>query len=143
MGRIENRNGKNYLICCLYRRPSSDFYAFNDYLNELLSFPAVSHTHVFILNDFNINLLNYTLHTATNNYVNTLSSKQFFPYVIHPSLLSETSSTLIDNMFSNITDNETIRGKILTHITYHFPQFLIVKYARFRNLLQKSTLLFS
>ena len=43
--------------------------------------------------------------------------------------ISAHSSTLIDNIFSNITDNETISGKILTQITDHFPKFLIVKHA--------------
>ena len=28
---IENRNSKNYLICCLYPHPSSDLDKFNDY----------------------------------------------------------------------------------------------------------------
>ena len=84
--------------------------------------------NVFILGDFNINLLNYNSSTAIANYVNFLFSKQFLPYIIHPSRVSAHSSTLIDNIFSNITDNETISGNILTQITDHFPQFLIVKH---------------
>ena len=51
------------------------------------------------------------------------------PYIVHPSRISAHSSTLIDNIFSNITDNETISGNILTQITDHFPQFLVVKHA--------------
>ena len=58
------------------------------------------------------------------------------PYIIHPSRVSAHSATLIDNIFSNITDNETISGNILTQITDHFPQFLIVKRAEmtYKNL---------
>ena len=84
---------------------------------------------VFILGDFNINLLNYNSSIPITNYVNFLFSKQFLPYIIPPSRVSTHSSSLIDNILSNITGNETISGNILTQITDHFPQFLIVKYA--------------
>ena len=63
------------------------------------------------------------------NYVNFPFSKQFLPYIIHPSRVSAHSSSLIDIILSNITDNETISRNILTQITDYFPQFLIVKHA--------------
>ena len=94
-----------------------------------MSNPAVFNKHVFILEDFNINLLNYNSSTPITNYVNFLFSKQFLPYIIHPSRVSAHSSSLIDNIFSNITDTKTISGNILTQITDNFPQFLIVKHA--------------
>ena len=125
---VDNKQGKNYLFCCVYRHPTSTFDTFNEYLQQVLSNPAVFNKNVFILGDFNINLLNYNSSTAIANYVNFLFSKQFLPYIIHPSRVSAHSSTLIDNIFSNITDNETISGNILTQITDHFPQFLIVKH---------------
>ena len=126
---VENKNGKNYLFCCVYRHPGSTFDTFSEYLQETLSSPAVFNKHVFILGDFNINLLNYNSSTPITNYVNFLFSKQFLPYIIHPSRVSAHSSSPIDNIFSNITDTETISGNILTQITDHFPQFLIVKHA--------------
>ena len=69
--------------------------------------------------------------------INFLFSTQFLAYIIHPSRVSENSSTLIDNVFSNISDNERVSGSILTNITDHFPQFLIVKHATisYKNLL--------
>ena len=96
----------------------------------------MSNKQVFILGDFNINLLNYNSCTPITNYVNFFFSKQFLPYIIHPSRVSAHSATLIDNIFSSITDNDTISGNILTQITGHFPQFLIVKRAEmtYKNL---------
>ena len=126
---VENKQGKNYLFSCIYRHPTLSFDTFNEYLQETLSNPAVFNKHVFILGDFNINLFNYNSSTPITNYVNFLFSQQFLPYIIHPSRVSAHSSTLIDNIFSNITDNETLSGNILTKITDHFPQFLIVKHA--------------
>ena len=116
-------------MCCTYRHPNSAIDTFCDYLQEILSNPAVSNKQIFILDDFNINLLNYNSNTPTTNFVNLLFSKQFLPYIIHPSRVSGNTSTLIDNIFSNITDNETLSGNIMTQISDHFPQFLIVKHA--------------
>ena len=86
---VENRIGKNYLLCCLYRHPSSDLDNFSECLHEVLSIPAVSNKQVFILGDFNVNLLNCHSHTETTNYVNFLFSKQFLPYIVHPSRVSK------------------------------------------------------
>ena len=124
----ENNNGKNYLFCCAYHHPSSDIETFTEYLQVTLSHPSVFNKQVFILGDFNIDLLNYSSHTPTTNYVNFFFSKQFLPYIIHPSRVSGKSFTLLDNIFANISNNESISGNIMTQITDHFPQFLSVKH---------------
>ena len=126
---VENKDSKPYLFCCVYRHPSSTLDTFTEYLQGILSNSAVCNKQVFILGDFNSNLLNYKSSTPITNYGNFLLSKQFVPYIVHPSRISAHSSTLIDNIFSNITDNETISGNNLTQITDHFPQFLVVKHA--------------
>ena len=126
---VENKNGKNYLFCCVYRHPNSNLDNFNEFLQESLSNPTVSNKQTFILGDFNVDLLNYNSHTAKTNYANLFFSAQFLPYIIHPSRVSDNSSTLIDNIFANILQCETVSGNILTQITDHFPQFLILKHA--------------
>ena len=126
---VDNKTEKNYLFCCAYHHPNSSISTFNDYLQEILSLPSVCSKQIFILGDFNINLLNYDTNIQTTNFVNFLFCKQFLPYIVHPTRVTEHSSTLIDNIFSNTTHNETLSGNILTQITDHFPQFLIVKHA--------------
>ena len=117
---------KNFLFCCLYRHPNSNPDNLSIYLQEVLSNPAVSNKQIFLLGDFNFDLLNYDSHTATGEFVNLLLSKQFLPYIVHPTRVSDNSSTIIDNIFANVLDQETVSGNILTQITDHFPQFLIV-----------------
>lgn len=58
----------------------------------------------------------------------SFSQSNFF-HTLHIHLGCLNSSTLIDNIFTNISDQETVSGNILTQITNHFPQFLIIKHA--------------
>ena len=78
------------------------------------------------MGDFNLNLLNYESHSDTNDFINTMVSHYLLPYVLHPTRVTDHSSTVIDNIFSNITDFDTKSGNILCDISDHFPQILIV-----------------
>ena len=79
------------------------------------------------MGDFNFDLLQYETHNLTNDFISTVTSNSFIPYVLQPTRVKDHSSTVIDNIFSNITDFETISGNITTMIADLFAQFLIVK----------------
>ena len=66
-------------------------------------------------------------HTATCDFVSLLLSQHYLPYIIHPTRVSAHSSTIIDNIFSNVCNLDTKSGNILTQIADHFPQFFIVR----------------
>ena len=75
------------------------------------------------MGDFNNNLLNYDSNTATDEFMNFMVSQHLLPYILHPTRITNHSSTIIDNIFTNNTDYETIRGNILTLITvYHIRE---------------------
>ena len=97
--KVDNKTEKNYLFCSAYRQPNSSISTFDEYLQEILSLPSVCSKQVFILGDFNSNLLDYNSNTLTRNFVTFLFSKQGLPYIVHPTRLTEHSSTLIDNVF--------------------------------------------
>ena len=79
------------------------------------------------MGDYNINLLNYNTHPATANFLDELSANNFLPYIIHPTRHTVSSSTIIDNIFSNVVDTRTESGNILTQITNHFPQIMLMR----------------
>ena len=54
-------------------------------------------------------------------------SQYLLPHILHPTRITDHSSTIIDNIFTNNTDYETISSNILTLITDHFPLFIILK----------------
>ena len=79
------------------------------------------------MGDFNTDLLQYDLHSYTNDFVNSMISHSFLPYILQPSRVTDHSATIIDNIFSNITDFETLSGNITALVNDHFAQFLLIK----------------
>ena len=101
----------------------------DDYLNEFLDKLSKENKTIYLLGGFNINLLNYGLHPATNEFLVSLSSHYFLPHILQPSRVTTNSKTLIDNIFSNIAvPNITFSNLTvpLYQTTFHnFLQLLI------------------
>ena len=96
------------------------------YLNNLLDKVSKEQKSVFLLGDFNVNLLNYNDHNPTNEFLDSLASNSFVPYILQPTRLTSHSKTLIDNIFCNIISPEAISGNLILTISDHLPQFMIV-----------------
>ena len=82
---------------------------------------------LFIMGDFNINLYNYCSHTGANDFINFMVSNYLLPHILHPTRITDHSATIIDNIFSNNCELDTLSGNLLSQISDHFPQFLIIK----------------
>ena len=66
---IVNKNKKNILIGCIYRHPSMDLTEFNDnFLNPLMEKVAAEDKRLFLISDFNIDLLKVDMDTPTTNF---------------------------------------------------------------------------
>ena len=94
---------------------------------------------VFLLGDFNINLLNYNDHQPTNEFLDSLASNSFVPYILQLTRITSHSKTLTENIFSNRISHEVISGNI-TAISDHLPQFLFVPNVLSKNSCQKSNI---
>ena len=123
---IKNKKSQNVLCCCAYRRPNTEVEKFNDYIDKVMQKISKENKLIFCMGDFNVNLLNYNLHSHTNDFINTMISHYLLPHILHPTRVTDHSATVIDNIFSNNTVHESVSGNIMTHISDHFPQFIIL-----------------
>ena len=80
-----------------------------------------------MMGDFNINLLKYQSHPERNDFINLVVSHYLLPRILHPTRVTDHSATIIDNIFSNNVEPDTVGGNILSQIADHFTQFLIIK----------------
>ena len=100
-----------------------DVLEFIHHLNQMLEKVSKEEKQIFLLGDFNINLLNYNTLQPTNDFLDSLASTTI-PYILQPTRLTSHSKTLIDNIFSNILSTEVISGNLTATISDHLPQFL-------------------
>ena len=100
---------------------------FNDnYSSVLLDKISKENKSVLLIRDFNVDLLKYDEHAPTNEFLDSLSSHMFLPHIVQPTRISNTSKTLIDNIFPNIDTPSSISGNLTASILDHLPRFLIL-----------------
>ena len=97
-----------------------------NYLNKLLENTSKEQKSIFLLGDFNVNLLNYNEHNETNEFLDSLTSNSCIPLILQPDRITSHSNTLIDNIFSNVVDPDIISGNLTATISDHLPQFAII-----------------
>ena len=68
-----------------------------------------------------------------------LCSYGFLPYILHPTRVTESTATVIDNIFSNATNfQEAISGNLTLPISDHLAQFLIIPEENEKTFLKQS-----
>ena len=116
---ITNPKKSNVVIGCLYKHPNMDVLDFkNSYLSQIFEFVSKERKH-----DFNINLLNYNDHQPANDFLDSLASNSFIPYILHPTRITSHLKTLTDNIFSNFISPEIISDNITVTISDHLHQY--------------------
>ena len=83
---IKNRKGKNCLCGCAYRHPNTDSNNFLEYLEKTFAKINKNKYDIFLMGDFNIDLLQYDSHNQTNAFINCMVSHSFLPYIHQPSI---------------------------------------------------------
>ena len=111
----------------------------DDYLNELLDKLSKENKTIFLLGDFNINLLNYDIHPPTNEFLDSLSSHYFLPHILQSSMITTNSKTLTD-IFSNMAVPNMISGNLTASISDHLPKFLVAPNIFFNASCPKSSI---
>ena len=125
---------KSVIVGCIYRPPdkssnadgSNRLKSFIEEMTLLISSLNETKKDVYIMGDFNIDLLHYNTHQLTTEFVNMMMSGSFMPLINHPTRVSEDSATIIDNIFSNcIQHDQLVKGILPTDVSDHFSLFAV------------------
>ena len=99
---IINPGKKNTITGCIYRHPSMDVKEFNEeILNPLMEKLSLENKNIYLIGDFNIDLMKTEFDVTTSQFFDTMSTNLFVPHITYPTRITTTTSTLIDNIFSN------------------------------------------
>ena len=128
---------KNIVIGVIYRPPNSDLVTFTDTMKNIVEIIRQEYKICYLMGDYNINLLNVDSHQLTSDFNDTLFSNGFVPLITRPTRVTSNSATLIDNIFTNQLNNNSINhvmsGILLTDISDHYPIFHIKKCGKLRR----------
>ena len=125
--RSQFNSEKNIVIGTIYRKPDSDICKFVEMLSVILDKLSKENKLVYLLGDYNLNLLNAESHSLTSEFIEMMYSHHFFPLISRPTRITQNSATLIDNIFTNnVCDVESsLNGILVTDISDHFLVFHI------------------
>ena len=102
----------------------------NDELNdEYLKLPSeklIRENKVILLGHFNIDLLKCGSNINVSDFLDITYSTNLLPNINSPTRLTSCSQTLIDNIFSNVINDESIAGNLTSPIPDHQAQLLIM-----------------
>ena len=123
---ILNKKQKNMIIGCVYNHPKHEVSDLtNNYIMSLLDKLSNENKDIMIMGDFNINLINYNDDKNTGNFLDTMFSQSFLPYIETPTRITRSTKTLIDKINYNKPLNNIISGNLSSIIYDHLIQFLI------------------
>ena len=81
---------------------------------------------VVLLGDFNADLLKYEHDEEVADFLDAMYSKLLLPNISSLTGITSTSSTLTDNIFTNDYNNTITSGNLVTTLSYHLTQILII-----------------
>ena len=118
---------KNIVIGVIYRIPNTNMMNFNTTLASVLEQLRMENKLVYLMGDYNIDLFNSETHDLTNAFVDVMYCNEFLPLISRPTRITNSSVTLIDNIFTNNHDNLncSLSGILVADVSDHFPIFHI------------------
>ena len=97
---IQYKHSKPIIVGVIYRPntlPRADLDLFISNLLEIQSKISNENKISYLMGDYNINLLNFGIHSKTNEFIDDVISQGFLPYILKPTRVTDTSATLTDH----------------------------------------------
>lgn len=121
--------GYSLLICCIYRPPGDEnSSAFFSLLSETLDILTNKYSKYSFLvcGDFNFDI-SQTKNRLVMEFLDIFKTNNLMATVHEATRVTEHSSTIIDNIFTNLQDNECTTQIVTTSLSDHHGQMCAVK----------------
>ena len=96
-------------------------------MNDILVKLESERRDVYIMGDFNIDLLNYNTHCKTTDFLDLMFSFNMYPLISKPTRITSYKASLIDNIFTNTIHKSKYSGLIYSDLSDHFPIYCLCK----------------
>ena len=119
---------KNQIVGVVYRPntlPRADLDIFMSTITDIMEKIKNERKYGLLFGDFNINLLKFSNHSKTEDFLENVFFEGFLPTITKPTRVTPTSATLIDHIYTNNIISEFQSGIILTDVADHFGTYHI------------------
>lgn len=146
--KVSLNDNSNIIIGNIYRSPtnlngitpSEQLDGFLEILSNILENLDELNCKVYLLGDFNIDLLKFNNHPKTSEFIDKFFSNGYLQLVNHPSRVSQhanqKSASLIDHIWTNNISQSLESGIITSYLSDHFPIYHILS-AKKKNVAPK------
>ena len=125
----KNSHYQKYIIGNIYRLPvyvADDLNVFINEFTDLLIVLRARSKSVFLCGDYNIDLLKINANDNFNIFCENVISSSFIPSITLPTRICDTTSTLIDNIYTNSVDKICTSGILIRPISDHQMYFCMI-----------------
>ena len=125
----KNSHYQKYIIGNIYRLPvyvADDLNVFINEFTDLLIVLRARSKSVFLCGDYNIDLLKINANDNFNIFYENVISSNFIPSITLPTRICDTTSTLIDNIYTNSVDKICTSGILIRPISDHQMYFCMI-----------------
>ena len=99
---------------------------FNHCMEKTLSKINNENKEVYLTGDFNIDLLKYDIVPKYQVFFNLMASNGYLPQITMPTRVTDTTMSIIDNIYTNTFTEDIFSGNIIIQIADHLLQFISV-----------------
>ena len=125
---------RNIVVGSIYRPPSSSIVEFTECLKSTMAKLSKENKYIYLTGDFNINLLEVGRNIHCSDFVETLFSHSMFPTINKPTRITSTSASIIDNIFINNIESQSVTSGILAaSVSDHCPVFSLTPFGMMRR----------
>ena len=115
---------RNDIVGVVYRPPGGKVAEFNAQMAKVLG--LLRGTDAYVMGDFNLDLLKAATHGPTSDFLGELTSGGLYPLISLPTRLTDTTATLIDNIWTNNVRAKIGSGLVTVRISDHLPIFAFI-----------------
>ena len=113
---------KNIILSSVYRPLDSSLKEFKNSVKPIFDNIRRSNKDLYLVGDFNINVLDYENNVKVKNFVNFAFQNSLMPLINKPTRVTRTNAAAIDHIFTSAFLNKQIETKIIkTEILDLFP----------------------
>ena len=134
------KNYKNIIVNCMYRTPGSCLDTFCENIEAILC-DVKSVKTISMCGDLNIDLLKHEEHRGTKHFPDVMYSLGLYLLIDKSTRTTESSATLIDNIFTNEMQHNLTCGILFNDISDHLPVLALCEYHINRNVKKKFNIL--